>query len=321
MIDPYPKKCITIITPVYNEEQNVKDCYQEIVNIFKDRLSKYDYEHIFCDNNSTDNTVNILKQIAKNDKNIKIIVNSRNFGILRSTFHGLLNASGDAVVVLFAADLQDPPGAIADFVEKWEQGYQIVYGVKQDREENFVMRSIRQLYYKMIRRFSYIDIPRNVNAFQLIDRTVLNALKQFEDYYPSLRGMIASCGFRSVGVNITWRKRKKGISKNRLFHLVDEGLNDLISFSNLPMRLSIFLGLIISTASFVRVLYSLGMNFIQNDILIQPGIPTLIVAIFFFSGVQLIFLGVLGEYICAIHFQVRKRPLIIEKERINFEKT
>jgi len=321
MIDPYPKKCITIITPVYNEEQNVKDCYQEIVNIFKDRLSKYDYEHIFCDNNSTDNTVNILKQIAKNDKNIKIIVNSRNFGILRSTFHGLLNASGDAVVVLFAADLQDPPGAIADFVEKWEQGYQIVYGVKQDREENFVMRSIRQLFYKMISRFSYIDIPRNVNAFQLIDRTVLNALKQFEDYYPSLRGMIASCGFRSVGVNITWRKRTKGISKNRLFHLVDEGLNDLISFSNLPMRLSIFLGLIISTASFVRALYSLGMNFIQNDILIQPGIPTLIVAIFFFSGVQLIFLGVLGEYICAIHFQVRKRPLIIEKERINFEKT
>jgi len=313
------KKIISIITPVYNEDVNISGCYEEVRRVFQEKLPEYDYEHIFCDNGSTDGTVKSLKDIAQKDRNIKIIVNSRNFGILRSTFNGLMGASGDAVVVLLAVDLQDPPEVIVDFVKKWEEGYEVVYGVRRVREENILLRTIRDIYYRLVRKFSYIDIPRHVNAFQLIDRSVLNALKQFDDYYPSIRGMIASCGFRSTGVDVVWRKRKKGLSKNTLYHLFDEGINDLISFSYLPMRLAIIIGFVISTVSFGRAVYSLVMNLVLHNGSIQPGIPTLIVAIFFFAGIQLIFLGILGEYICAIHFQVRKRPLVIEKERINFD--
>ncbi len=312
------KKLISIITPVYNEELNIKDCYEEVRKIFEDNLVNYKYEHIFCDNSSTDNTINILKEIAQNDKNVKIIINSRNFGILRSTFNGLLSASGNAIVVLLAVDLQDPPEAIIDFIKKWEEGYKIVYGVRGIREENIVMRNIRKLYYQMVRRFSYIEIPRNVNAFQLIDKTVLDALKQFDDYYPSIRGMIASCGFESTGVDLVWRKRKRGLSKNKLYHLFDEGINDLISFSKLPMRLAIFCGTIISLCSIAYAALSFFKTLFFN--ITQPGTPTIIISIFFFAGIQLIFLGVLGEYISAIHFQVRKRPIVIEKDRVNFDK-
>lgn len=311
------KKLISIITPVFNEELNVKECYAAVKKMFSEKLYKYSYEHIFCDNGSTDNTVSLLKGFARKDPNIKIIVNSRNFGILRSTFNGLLNASGDATVVLFACDLQDPPEVIIQFIEKWEEGYDVVYGVRKVREENFLMRNVRRVYYHLLRKCSYVDIPKHVNAFQLIDKKVLNVLKQFDDYYPSIRGMIASCGFKSTGVNLVWKERKRGISKNNFYHLLDEGLNDLISFSHLPMRIAIFIGVFISLVSFVRAIFSFSCTLFFNKP-IQAGIPTLIVAIFFFAGIQLIFLGLLGEYICAIHFQVRKRPLVIELEKINF---
>ncbi|MDP8266423.1 MAG: glycosyltransferase family 2 protein [Candidatus Aceula meridiana] len=314
------KKFISVITPVFNEESNIFDCYEKVQLIFKEELAQYEYEHIFCDNGSTDNTVNALREISQKDKNIKVIINSRNFGILRSTFNGLMNASGDAVVVLLAADLQDPPEAIIEFVKKWEEGYEVVFGVRKVRRENIIMRMIRNFYYHIVRKFSYISIPFHANAFQLIDKKVLQALKQFDDYYPSIRGMIASCGFKSIGVDLEWRKRKKGMSKNTFYHLFDEGLNDLISFSFLPMRVAIIAGLFISFASIVYAIFSLITVLFFNGGNAPSGIPTLIVALFFLSGIQLVFLGILGEYICAIHFQVRKRPLVIERERINFDK-
>jgi glycosyltransferase involved in cell wall biosynthesis len=230
-----------------------------------------------------------------------------------------MNTSGDAVVVLLAADLQDPPEVIARFVERWENGCEVVYGVRGKREEGFVLRNVRHLYYRVVSRFARIDIPPDVGEFQLIDRVVVEALRQFDDYYPYIRGMIASCGFRAEGVDYVWKARRRGISKNRLFHLIDQGLNGLISFTRLPMRLCMALGFVISGASLIFALFSLVWHLTVKGAVAPPGIPTLIVALFFFSGVQFFFLGVLGEYIGAIHSQVRKRPLVVERGRLNFD--
>jgi glycosyltransferase involved in cell wall biosynthesis len=314
------KKMISIVTPCYNEEENIRDCYEAVREVFETRLAGYDFEHIFCDNASTDRTVAILKELAREDGRVKIIVNSRNFGPFRSTFNGLLNTKGDAVVVLLAADLQDPPALIPDFVRKWEEGYQIVYGIREKREENPVMAYARKIYYRLICRFADVDIPPDVGEFQLIDRVVVEALRGFDDYYPFIRGMIASCGFRTVGLPYDWGRRKKGFSKNRLYHLVDQGLNGLISFTNIPLRLCMFFGFFLAVLSITYAVVQLVVNLIFFRTFAPPGIATLIVGLFFFSGVQLFFLGFLGEYIGAIHFQVRKRPLVIEREKINFEK-
>jgi polyisoprenyl-phosphate glycosyltransferase len=312
-------KLISIVTPCYNEEDNVKQCYEEVKNIFDNILKDYDYEHIFCDNASNDKTVEILKNIAFQDKKVKIIVNARNFGPFRSMFNGLINTQGDAALVFLPADLQDPPELIPAFVKKWEEGFQVVYGIREKREENIIMFSIRKLYYKLVNKFADIHIPPNVGEFQLIDKVVVDSLKKFDDYYPYIRGMIASCGFKSVGIEYTWRYRKRGFSKNKLYHLIDQGINGLISFTNIPLRICMLFGLILSTLSISYAIIQVLINLVYYRKLAPPGIATLIVGLFFFSGVQLFFLGILGEYISAIHYQVRKRPLVIERERINFD--
>jgi glycosyltransferase involved in cell wall biosynthesis len=318
-MEPTHRKLISVVTPVYNEEMNAQECYETVRGIFERELPEYDHEHIFCDNASTDNTVAILRKLAAEDRRVKVILNARNFGPLRSNFNGVLAASGDAVVVFLPADLQDPPELIPQFVRLWEQGHEIVYGIRGKREEGLLMRSIRRLYYRMVTYAADIRIPPDVGEFQLVDRMVIAALRQHDDYYPYLRGMIAGCGFRSQGVSYTWRARKRGLSKGRLYLLIDQALNGLISFTNLPMRLSMLVGLLLSVLSIGYAVFSVIVNLIYYQKLAPPGIATLIVAIFFFSGVQLFFLGVIGEYVSAIHFQVRKRPLVIERERINFE--
>lgn len=314
------KKLISIVTPCYNEEDNVRDCYEAVNTIFKDKLINYDYEHIFCDNASIDNTVQILKAIATEDEKVKIIVNARNFGAFSSMFNGLLNTKGDAVVVMLAADLQDPPELIVDFVKKWEEGYQVTYGVRKKRKESFVMSSIRKVYYRLVDRFADIHIPPDAGEFQLIDKVVVEALKKFDDYYPYVRGMIASCGFKSTGIEYTWEVRKKGFSKNKFYHMIDQGLNGLISFTNIPLRLCMLLGFLLAGSSISYAFIQLTINLIWYREFAPPGIATLIIALFFLGGIQLFFLGVLGEYIGAVHSQVRKRPLVIESERVNFEK-
>jgi glycosyltransferase involved in cell wall biosynthesis len=312
------RKTISIVTPCYNEQDNVLPCYEAVRRVFEEQLPDYDLEHVFCDNASTDNTAEVLRQIAASDPRVKVILNARNFGPFCSTFNGLLNTSGDAVVVLLAADLQDPPEVVVEFVHKWEEGYQVVYGIRSKREEGLIMRSVRRFYYRTVSRFANINIPPDVGEFQLIDRLVVEALKQFDDFYPYIRGMIASCGFRSAGVEYVWKARKRGFSKNRLYHLIDQGLNGMISFTRVPMRLCMFGGFFLAGLSIFYALFCLVWHLIANGPVAPPGIPTLIVAVFFFSGVQLFFFGVLGEYVSAIHSQVRKRPLVIERGRINF---
>jgi glycosyltransferase involved in cell wall biosynthesis len=308
---------ISVVTPCFNEEPNLEDCHDALKEVFARDLADCDLEHIFCDNASTDGSVEVLRRIASADSSVKVVVNARNYGPFRSTFNGLRHASGDAIVVMFAADLQDPPEVIADFVREWRAGAEVVWGVRTQREETAGMRAIRKLYYRSVSRLAGIDIPLDVGEFQLIDRKVLVALLEHEDYYPYIRGMIANCGFRTKGVPYVWRARKKGFSKNRLYHLVDQGLNGLISFTNLPMRFAMFTGFAIALLAFCYALFTIVAALITHGSLSVPGIPTLIVALFFFGGVQLMFLGIIGEYVSAIHFQVRKRPLVVERETIN----
>lgn len=313
------RKRISIVTPCYNEELNLRDCYVAVRDMFAQLLPEYDYEHVFCDNASRDQSPAILRDLAAEDERVKVILNARNFGPFRSTYNGLMSTSGDAVVVLLAADLQDPPEVVAEFVRKWEEGYEVVYGIRANREEGLLMRTARHVYYHAVRKFAEIDIPTDVGEFQLIDKKIVDSLRQFDDYYPYIRGMIASCGFRMVGIPYTWKARKKGFSKNRLFHLIDQGLNGLISFTNLPMRLCMFSGCMISLLSVIYAVVTLVMHVTSQQPLATPGIATLLVAQFFFGGVGLFFLGIMGEYIAAIHAQVRKRPLVIERERLNFQ--
>lgn len=312
------RKCISIISPCFNEEENIENCYRAVRKCFEVELAGYDYEHVFCDNASTDGSVTILERLAAEDQRVKVIVNARNFGPLRSTFNGVKAATGDAVMVMLPVDLQDPVDVLPEFVRLWQEGHEVVYGIRAQREESWPMQLVRRAYYRTVHRFSNIDIPVNVGSFQLVDRVVVDALKDFGDYYPHLPAMIASCGFRRVGVPYRWKARARGYSKNRLWNLADEALNSLISFSHLPMRLSMLAGSLIAALSLAYAALMVVLNLMYYRQLAPAGIPSLVVAVFFFGGVQLFFLGILGEYISAIHLQVRRRPLVIEQRRINF---
>lgn len=311
------KKTISIVTPCYNEELGVVACYEAIKDIFDKELEGYDREHIFCDNASSDNTVGLLKEIAAKDSSVKIIVNSRNFGILKNTYNGVLSAGGDAVLLFMPVDMQDPPELIPSFVKKWEEGFEIVYGIRAQREEGFLLANARKAYYRLLSKLTYVNYPPNVGDFQLIDRHVLNAMREIDDAQPFMRLMTFDCGFRSVGISYTWRSRKYGKSQNNLLHMFDQGLNGIISFSGAPVRLGLVAGFLLAGLS---LLYAISVLLLALFGMVDSpaGIPTVIVALFFFGGVQLFFLGVLGEYILAIYNQVRKKPLVIERERINF---
>lgn len=312
------RKKISIVTPCYNEQGNVRACYEAVKQLFEGELAAYDYEHIFCDNASRDDTALILRGLAAIDPRVKVLLNSRNFGGLRSLFNGILHTTGDATLCYLPADMQDPPEEIPRMVKLWEQGFQVVYGIRDKREEGWLMQRVRRSYYRLVRQLADIEIPVNVGEFQLVDRCVIDALQKFDDYFPYIRGMIASCGFRTTGIKYTWKARKQGISNHRLYHLIDNGLNGLISCTNVPLRLCMFLGFFLSGASFLYGTVATILNLIYYRQVAAPGIATLIVAIFFFSGFQLFFFGILGEYISAIHSQVRKRPMVIVSERINF---
>jgi glycosyltransferase involved in cell wall biosynthesis len=313
------RKRISIVTPCLNEEEGIADCYRSVRRIFVERLPDYDYEHIFCDNASTDATVAILKGLAARDRRVKIIVNARNFGPMRSNFNGLLSARGDAVLVALPADLQDPPELIPEFVASWREGFEVVYGIRRWREEGRLLGTARKLYYRLVSRFAEVEIPVDVGEFQLVDRTIVEALRGFEDYYPYIRGMIASCGFRARGIAFTWRRRKKGVSKARLVGLIDQALNGLTSFSKLPVRLCTATGLVLSLLSISWALIGLAADLISRRRPASPGLTTLILLVLFVGGLQLFFMGLIGEYVAATHFQVRRRPLVIERERINFD--
>ena len=312
-------KTISVITPCYNEELNIRDCYEAVRRVFDDKLQGYRREHIFCDNASEDRSVEILREIAAADKSVRVIVNARNFGPLRNTYNGVMSAVGDAVLLFMPADLQDPPELIPDFVKLWEAGNEIVYGIRAVREEGRVMRSIRNAYYRVLTRFSEIKVPPGVGDFQLVDRRVVEAMRRVRDGYPFMRMMTFECGGRAVGVPYTWRERKKGLSKNRAAALIDQGINGLVSFTSAPLRFGLFAGFVISLISIAYSIINFLIGVILYQRLAEPGIVTLIVAMFFFGGVQLFFMGMIGEYVLAIYGQVREKPVVFERERVNFD--
>lgn len=311
-------KTISIVSPCYNEEDSISECVNVVQALFRDQLPDYRLEHIFCDNCSTDRTVEILKKIAAENPTVKIIVNSRNFGILKNTYNGVLATTGDAVVLFLPVDLQDPPDLIPEMVRQWESGYEIVYGMRAQREESLPLKLARKLYYRILSRLTYVDYPPDAGDFQLVDRRVVDAMKRIDDAQPFMRLMTFDVGFRSIGIKYTWRLRKHGKSRNRFIHLLDQGMNGIISFSGVPVRLALLVGFVISASS---VLYACTVAILTLTGHVQtfPGVPTIIAALFFFGGVQVFFLGLIGEYILAIFNQVRRKPLVIERERINFE--
>ncbi|MDT4740700.1 glycosyltransferase family 2 protein [Bradyrhizobium sp. WYCCWR 12699] len=312
-------KTISVVTPCFNEEVNVRDCYEAVRRIFDEKLQGYRREHIFCDNASDDRTVKILRGIAAADPSVRIIVNARNFGPLRNTFNGVMASSGDAVLLFMPADLQDPPELLPEFVKLWEEGNEIVYGIRAVREEGRLMRSVRNAYYRLLTRFSEIKVPPGVGDFQLVDRGVVERMRQVRDGHPFMRMMTFECGGRAVGVPYTWRARKKGLSKNRAAALIDQGINGLVSFTSAPLRFGLYAGFALSFVSIAYAVINLLLGLILYQRLADPGILTLIVAMFFFGGVQLFFMGMIGEYILAIYGQVRKKPVVFERERVNFD--
>lgn len=311
-------RTISIITPCYNEEENVRDCYEAVRDLFKSELQGYAREHIFCDNSSTDETLKILKSIAAVDSSVRIIVNARNFGPLKNTFNGVMASSGDAVLLFFPADMQDPLDLLPQFVRLWEQGYEIVFGIRAKREEGLVMRMVRAGYYRAVTRFSEVDVPPGVGDFQLVDRRIVEAMRRVHDNYPFMRMMTFECGGRAIGIPYTWRARRKGISKNRAPALIDQGLNGIVSFTSVPLRLGLFIGFTLSFLSLLYAVSNFAIGLLYYRELAAPGIMTIIIAIFFFGGVQLFFTGMIGEYILAIHGQVRNKPVVFERERVNF---
>ncbi|NTW52388.1 MAG: glycosyltransferase family 2 protein [Chlorobiaceae bacterium] len=310
------KKTITVVTACYNEEENIKHVYDRVKAVFADTLSRYSYEHLFIDNASEDDTVKILKGLAAVDSNVKVIVNSRNYGHIRSPYHGLVQADGDAVISI-VADLQDPPEMIPELVKHWESGAHIVVAVKKDSSEYPLMFRVRKLYYRLLKHLSDVDIIQNYTGFGLYDQKIINILKNIPDPYPFFRGIIAEIGFKVVKIPYSQPRRERGITKNNFYTLYDMGILGIISNSKVPLRIATFFGFILS---FLSVLAGLG--FLVGKLIFwntfQAGIAPMLIGNFFLFGVLLFFIGILGEYVGAIYTQVLARPRVFESERINF---
>ena len=311
-------KKLSIITPCYNEEVNVEICAQELKKVMQEKLSGYDYEHIFADNASTDSTLVKLRELAAKDAHIKVISNSRNVGPFRNMWNAMKSATGDAVVPLLPADLQDPPSVIPELVMHWEQGYLVTYGVRANREESLIMRMARGLYYRIIKKFASAVIPLNSGEFLLADKKVIDSILVVDDQYPYIRGLIAQTGVKSASVPYTWVRRERGKSKNSFISLIDQAINGFVSTSRVPARLALLGGFLLSFLGFTYAIFTAVMVLI-SDGTAPVGIPTIIVGIFLLGGVQLLFLGLIGEYILSIHGQVRRTPPMFEIERINFK--
>lgn len=280
-------------------------------------LPDYSYEHIFIDNSSTDETVGILKDFAKDDRRIKIIVNRRNFGHIRSPFYGLMQGWGDCVISLFA-DLQDPPGLIADFIRKWEEGYKVVAGIKTGSKEHPVMYWLRDCYYRLIARLSDVEMIPQFTGFGLYDRAVVDTLRTLKEPYPYFRGLIADIGFEVARVEYVQPKRAHGKTKNNFYTLFDMALLGLTNHTKIPLRLATLVGF------FGALLSSLlGVVFLVYKLFFWErwavGMAPLVIGLFFVGSIQLFFLGVIGEYIGAIYTYSQNRPLVLEKERVNFD--
>lgn len=308
-------KLISVVTPCYNEEENVRPLYEAVKAVFA-KLPQYRYEHIFIDNASKDKTQQILREIAENDKNVKVIFNTRNFGQVRSPYYAVLQARGDAVVTM-CCDFQDPPEMVPQFLQKWEEGYKTILGVKATSDESALMYLVRSAYYKLARKLSDVELLEHVTGFGAYDQAVIEVLRKIDDPYPYGRGLLMDIGFDIYKIVYHQPARRRGITKNNFYTLYDVAMLGITNHSKIPLRLATMLGFAMSGLSLVLAIVYLVLKLIFWKYF-TIGTAPILISLFFFGSVQLFFIGILGEYIGAIHTQVQKRPLVIEKERINF---
>jgi glycosyltransferase involved in cell wall biosynthesis len=309
------KKKISFVSGCYNEADNLEEVVRRVFAV-AERFPQYVFEYLIIDNKSTDGSADLLRRLAAAETRIKVILNVRNFGHIRSPYYGMLQARGDAIIYL-ASDLQDPPEIMAEFIPKWEEGWKVVAAIKTGSEESPVFYLVRKAYYELVSRISDLDLLKNFTGFGLYDRVVVEHLRNMEDPYPYHRGMISELGYPVAKIPFHQAKRKRGFSKNNFYTLYDIAMLGFTSHSKIPLRLATMLGFLFS------VLFALvGTAYLALKLIYWEqfalGVAPLIIGLFFIGAVQLFFIGVLGEYIGAIHTKVSKRPLVVEQERINF---
>ena len=312
------RKKISVVIPTYNEEANVIPLADAIVGVLTGELAEYDYEIIFIDNHSKDSTQMKLRQLCRENKRIKAIFNARNFGQMRSPVHGLKQATGDCVIRM-CADFQDPVEMIVQFVREWEQGHKIVIGVKKASKEQRIMYWIRACYYKLIRKITDIDHIEQFTGFGLYDKAFVDVVRSLHDPMPYLRGIIAELGFDYKAIPYVQQKRRAGKSKNNFYTLYDYAMVGITSYSKVVMRLATFLGFSVAALSFLAGIFYLVLKIMYWD-RFSAGIAPMLIGIFFLGALQLFFIGFLGEYVLSINTRVLDRPLVVEEERLNFEK-
>jgi len=308
-------KKISIVSPCYNEEENLSELYRRVTDVMSVH-PEYDYEIILADNSSTDGSRALIRKLCANDNRLKAIFNAGNFGQIRSPYNALMAASGDAVIMM-CSDLQEPPELIHDFIREWESGAKIVCGVKPRSKESPVMFFLRRCYYRLIKAMSETPQIENFTGFGLYDRCVIEALQKFHEPYPYIRGLVAEIGYKRVEVPYEQQARRHGETKNNLLTLYDYAMTGFVNHTKLPLRLATFIGFAMAGLSLITALVYLVYKIVCWDSFAVGSAPV-VIGLFFFSSVQLIFIGVIGEYIGAIWTQVKNKPLVIEEERINF---
>jgi glycosyltransferase involved in cell wall biosynthesis len=309
------KKLISVVTPTFNEVENLKELSDRITAVMA-LHPQYEYEHIIIDNASTDGTVELIRDLSAKNPRIKAILNTRNFGHIRSPFHGLLQAGGDAAI-LIASDLQDPPEMISELLEKWEHGFKNVMAVKKTSSESKLMFAIRRRYYKWLDAISDVKQIRDATGSGLYDHVVIEQLRMLRDPYPYHRGLIAELGFPVATVLFDQPRRIRGVTKNNFLTLYDMAMLGITKHSKMPLRIMTLLGFITATASLIAALVLLVLKLAFWDSF-DAGVAPILISVFFFGAIQMLFAGILGEYIGNIFTQVRNLPLVVESERINF---
>jgi len=314
-LSPARPALVSVVTACFNEEGNAREMYEAIKAIFAE-LPQYRYEHIFIDNASKDGTARILRALAAEDPRVKVILNARNFGHVRSGYYALLQARGDAVIAL-ACDFQDPPALIPEFLRRWAEGAKVVLGVKESSEESGLFYALRDRYYRLLARIADIELVRQSTGFGCFDQTVIESLRRIDDPYPYFRGLIAEIGHEPSIVPFRQPVRKRGISSQNFYTLYDLAFLGIVNHSKVPLRMATMAGF---GSALLSLLVALG--YLVYKLLFWSqfslGIAPILIGFFFLTSVQLFFIGIVGEYIGSIYTQVRHHPHVFEKERINF---
>lgn len=312
-------KKLSILIPCYNEEENVGPISEAVIETLERDLPQYDYELVFIDNDSTDNTRPLLRELCKNNPKIKAIFNAKNFGQFNSPFHGMLQVTGDCVIQM-VCDFQDPVELIPKYVREWENGYKIVIGIKVSSKENPIMYGLRSCYYKIIKKFSDVEQIEHFTGSGLYDRAFIEVLRKLDDPTPFLRGIVAELGFKRKEIPYEQPQRRAGITKNNFYRLYDAAMLSFTSYTKVGLRMATFFGALTGGVSFLVALVYLVMKLMYWD-RFAAGMAPLLIGMCFLGSIQLFFIGFLGEYIMSINTRVMHRPLVIEEERLNFEKT